>query len=658
MEAVGAASVILGIATAGLQCSLKLMTFAGQVKIAPEQIGIVAEDVSLIANILKQLGELVKQNIEYKGVSDDNGYSNTNKNIAWVHDIDTTISKKSIFIAPGLEKVIGLARQGETIFELLNQSLHKASQQLHENSETSDKVKSAETFELPVLFPEIVTMHFELRNIKGKLILMLQVAMLVYSRSMLESNGESQPSTDIVAFSREEQELLVQSIVAAQESQIGSPGKEDTEASNVESVRESLEEERPPLSQYLRASKRILPSVHTELNGTADHAGKIPLSRQPTRSASEIFDQPPLHVFKIYLVSPRVSITDRQLHISYDARIINLQNLTIESQLQEWKRASNKTVLDQLAALQNNEFEALDATRNSSDGTIPDEGILEWIQFGDYRTLVQGIETSRARTLTIIMSKVPQPAPQLKEETKKSEIEEGAKDESQKGARTTWIKVHKKHLSPETLISFGLPWDWDQSDPHYLIIKTWITEDFQEELFAHTRRLRHTRRPREDNKTQVTTQVTKVTPKAEAIDPKAKVNDPKKDRIIYVRKKTSKRRSRKKSLPQQNSGFMSWIRQSIPFFRQRKQDRKQEQGDTEQKSNNKAQAGKIESSNPSNRTAVGEEREEISGNIEEEEQEVGQQAEEEPEVGEEVEALSESDDAEDIVDDILTRHSI
>lgn len=26
-------------------------------------------------------------------------------------------------------------------------------------------------------------------------------------------------------------------------------------------------------------------------------------------------------------------------------------------------------------------------------------------------------------------------------------------------------------------------------DPNYLIIKTWISEDFQEELFEHTRRL-------------------------------------------------------------------------------------------------------------------------------------------------------------------------
>lgn len=91
----------------------------------------------------------------------------------------------------------------------------------------------------------------------------------------------------------------------------------------------------------------------------------------------------------------------------------------------------NTTVLDQLAALNINEYEALDATRNRSDWTMLQEETLEWIQFGDYHTLIQGIEYLKARTLTMIMSGVPQPTSRFEEEKEKKEEK----------ARPTWIRV-------------------------------------------------------------------------------------------------------------------------------------------------------------------------------------------------------------------------
>ncbi|KAJ5593779.1 hypothetical protein N7537_010683 [Penicillium hordei] len=154
MEAIGAASAILAIATAGVQCSVKLVTFAGQVKTAPEQITMVAENVSLSASILQQLGELATENIENEHPTLDG------PNVKSVPDTKTTI-------------------YGENI----------------------------------------------------------------------------QRTTAIVAYSREDQEFLVRAIVAAQKAQLGSPGKEQPEASNVESVKEPpLEKEQPP-----RFSQRSLP---------------------------------------------------------------------------------------------------------------------------------------------------------------------------------------------------------------------------------------------------------------------------------------------------------------------------------------------------------------------------------------------------------------
>ncbi|KXG54364.1 uncharacterized protein PGRI_075080 [Penicillium griseofulvum] len=56
--------------------------------------------------------------------------------------------------------------------------------------------------------------------------------------------------------------------------------------------------------------------------------------------------------------------------------------------------------------------------------------------------------------------------------------------------KTTWIRVHRRFLLPDTLSAYNLPWEWDKNDDNYIIIKQWIDEDFQDHLFAHTRRRR------------------------------------------------------------------------------------------------------------------------------------------------------------------------
>ncbi|PTU18346.1 hypothetical protein P175DRAFT_0443631 [Aspergillus ochraceoroseus IBT 24754] len=92
---------------------------------------------------------------------------------------------------------------------------------------------------------------------------------------------------------------------------------------------------------------------------------------------------------------------------------------------------------------------------------------------------------------------------------------------------TTRIQVHRKHLLPDTLIAYQLPWAWDERDGNYIIIKTWVSEDLQEELFAHTRRLREGKLI-----TQTSSTLTEL-----------KVNDRKKDKMYIVRKKSPSRRA-------------------------------------------------------------------------------------------------------------------
>ncbi|KAJ5190779.1 uncharacterized protein N7498_009764 [Penicillium cinerascens] len=111
---------------------------------------------------------------------------------------------------------------------------------------------------------------------------------------------------------------------------------------------------------------------------------------------------------------------------------------------------------------------------------------------------------------------------------KREERKDEKKIEFEETKKTTWIKVHRKHLLPETLMAFNLPWDWDEHDTNYIIIKRWVTEDFQEELFAHSRRLREG----------------KVITETSSSTTELKVNDRNKDKMYLVRKKSPSRRMR------------------------------------------------------------------------------------------------------------------
>ncbi|KKK20606.1 hypothetical protein ARAM_000154 [Aspergillus rambellii] len=110
-----------------------------------------------------------------------------------------------------------------------------------------------------------------------------------------------------------------------------------------------------------------------------------------------------------------------------------------------------------------------------------------------------------------------------KEKEKKDKDDENKEEDH----KATWIKVHRKHLLPDTLIAYQLPWAWDERDGNYIIIKTWVSEDLQEELFAHTRRLREGKLI-----TQTSSTLTEL-----------KVNDRKKDKMYIVRKKSPSRRA-------------------------------------------------------------------------------------------------------------------
>ncbi|KAI1614877.1 hypothetical protein EDD36DRAFT_166967 [Exophiala viscosa] len=78
--------------------------------------------------------------------------------------------------------------------------------------------------------------------------------------------------------------------------------------------------------------------------------------------------------------------------------------------------------------------------------------------------------------------------------------------------RPTFIKVNRKYLHPDTLDYYGLPWEWDSRDTEYIIIKKYIDNTFQDELFEHTRRLKERKLITTGPYVKETTKITTLVP--------------------------------------------------------------------------------------------------------------------------------------------------
>jgi len=64
MDGINAAASILGIATAGVQVSIKLATLSSQISTAPDRLSAIGNDVSLTSAVLQQLTDLMKSESE------------------------------------------------------------------------------------------------------------------------------------------------------------------------------------------------------------------------------------------------------------------------------------------------------------------------------------------------------------------------------------------------------------------------------------------------------------------------------------------------------------------------------------------------------------------------------------------------------------------
>ena len=163
MDGVTVAASLIGIAAAGCQISIKLVTLATQISTASDRVTSIGNDVSLTSGVLQQLGELMSQ----KATSDGT----------------------SIFSQGGLEVTRTSATMCERIFQEVDQMAKSASRQIRETGKvTGQKIKlsKSEKLKWPFLQPNMESLRTDLREAKGTLMLMLQVTSLAFERKMAD----------------------------------------------------------------------------------------------------------------------------------------------------------------------------------------------------------------------------------------------------------------------------------------------------------------------------------------------------------------------------------------------------------------------------------------------------------------------------------------
>lgn len=179
MDGLSVAASIVGIATAGVQISIKLVTLATQISTASGRISAIGYDISLTSGVLHQLGELMTQRTTHDGIS--------------------------IFSQGGLETTRTSSAVCERIFREVEREAKRASEQLRrykpgQGRMSGEKIKLSitERAKWPFLQPNIDNLRADLRDAKSTLMLMLQVASLALSKRMADASISMSEDHDFV----------------------------------------------------------------------------------------------------------------------------------------------------------------------------------------------------------------------------------------------------------------------------------------------------------------------------------------------------------------------------------------------------------------------------------------------------------------------------
>ena len=169
MDGLSAAASVLTVAAAGTQISIRLYSLSTQISGASDKIAFLANDVSMISGVLKELGQLVERS--------------------------PTDGTQSIFSHPGLDLIHRSEQSCSKAFDDLSSMSNKASTQLarlpKSPKEVRIKLRPSEKAKWPFLQSGIEELTTDLRDAKCTLMLVLQLGILTTSKIESDKNARA-----------------------------------------------------------------------------------------------------------------------------------------------------------------------------------------------------------------------------------------------------------------------------------------------------------------------------------------------------------------------------------------------------------------------------------------------------------------------------------
>jgi len=156
-------------------------------------------------------------------------------------------------------------------------------------------------------------------------------------------------------------------------------------------------------------------------------------------------------------------------------RELELQRLKEEEEAEEQRKLREKEAQEAVERYKHQE-----AQRIAFEKQKEEENEREYKRRIQEDLIKSGLD-EKAIAAILNKEKIPEPKPEPNPERDAMPL-----------ARATYTRMARRHLSIETLRVHHIEWDFDV-DPDYLLIKRWIPEWEQDQLWKHTRSLRSKR---------------------------------------------------------------------------------------------------------------------------------------------------------------------
>lgn len=373
MDGLSVAASIVGIATAGVQISIKLVTLATQISTASDSVSSIGNEISLTSGVLQQLGQLITQKTTDDGIS--------------------------ILNRDGLETTRRSAAACERIFKEIEKEVQKASGQLRryrpgQGGMSGNKIKLSRTerAKWPFLQPNIKSLRADLRDAKSTLMLMLQVASLALSKRMADASLSTREHLDfvraIVALELQQREDRTKSTKQGELLSISSSNDTPNDGTaNTRSPGEGTLELDPFAIPGVGRSRGLETQIVGNLSLPASPGSTLPWTEKP-RNGGEIptidssYKSPPSDgdsetqtnhntELELYSLNPVVKDLFDRIELRWTVENTNVRPLAIREHMAENEKNDLPSVVEMLQQLHAYEQAVVDSeTSRHSGGSV------------------------------------------------------------------------------------------------------------------------------------------------------------------------------------------------------------------------------------------------------------------------------------------------